>query len=175
MPKYRNHLSSHISFSVKVWHNIQWPILVPVPVPFPHKFCLNKPSATTSASTYFYAIHSSWWWTATLATIHCVKIRMHSSRMRTGRSLTVLCRSLLPGGGGCLLREGGGGCLLHGGLLLGGVYSGGGGLLLGGLLPGGLLVGGGGWYPSMHWGRPPVDRITDACKNITLAHLRCCR
>ena len=29
---------------------------------------------------------------------------MHSSRMRTGRSLTV-CRSLLPGGGGCLLRE----------------------------------------------------------------------
>ena len=42
MPKYRTHLNSHISCSVKVWHNIQWPILVPVP--FPHKFCLNKPS-----------------------------------------------------------------------------------------------------------------------------------
>ena len=57
--------------------------------------------------------------------------RMHSSRMRTGRSLTV-CRSLLPGGGvsapgGCLLPRG---CLLLGGmwsLLLGGwcVWSGG--------------------------------------------------
>ena len=31
---------------------------------------------------------------------------MYSSRMRTGRSLTV-CRSLLPGGGGCLLGGGG--------------------------------------------------------------------
>ena len=40
--------------------------------------------------------------------------RMHSSRMRTGRSLTV-CRSLLPGGG-----------LLLGGLLLGGSAWGGG-------------------------------------------------
>ena len=54
--------------------------------------------------------------------------RMHSSRMRTGRSLTVY-RSLLPEGGGCLL----GGCLLRvgvsapgGGCLLrvGGVCSG---------------------------------------------------
>ena len=43
MPKYRTNLSSHISCSVKVWHNIQWPNLVPVPVPFPHKFCLNEP------------------------------------------------------------------------------------------------------------------------------------
>ena len=33
---------------------------------------------------------------------------MHSSRMRTGRSLTV-CRNLLPGGGVCS-----GGCLLQG-------------------------------------------------------------
>ena len=46
--------------------------------------------------------------------------RMHSSRMRTGRSLTVCC-SLLPGGV-CLLRgggvpgpRGGGGCLVPGG------------------------------------------------------------
>ena len=28
----------------------------------------------------------------------------------------------------------------------------------------------GGWYPSMHWGRhPPVNRMTNRCKNITLA------
>ena len=67
------------------------------------------------------------------------KIRMHSSRMRTGRSLTV-CRSLLPGdvcsgGRGCLLPGGG---LLQGGLLPGGC------LLLGEgcLLPGGCLLGG---------------------------------
>ena len=68
---------------------------------------------------------------------------MHSSRMRTGRSLTV-CRSLLPGGVSAL----------------GGVCSGGG-------LPGQ----GGGWYPSMHWGRPHLwtKWMTDRCKNITLA------
>ena len=42
---------------------------------------------------------------------------MHSSRMRTDRSLTV-CWSLLPGGGG-LLREG---CLLLGGYLLWGFW-----------------------------------------------------
>ena len=77
--------------------------------------------------------------TATLATIHCVKIRMHSSRMRTGRSLTVLCRSLLPGGRGVSASGGGRGCLLHGGLLLGGVYSGG-----GGSPPRGATRGGGG-------------------------------
>ena len=81
--------------------------------------------------------------------------RMHSSRMRTGRSLTV-CRSLLPRGGCCLL----------GGCLPGEVSPG--GVCLGGLLPGG--------YPSMQWGRPPpLNRITDACKNITLAQLRCGR
>ena len=41
--------------------------------------------------------------------------RMHSSRMRTGRSLTV-CRSLLPGGGCLLLGVGvcSGGCVLRG-------------------------------------------------------------
>ena len=51
---------------------------------------------------------------------------------------------------------------------------GGGASFRGGLLLGGSLSQGrsstGGWYPSMHWGRPPpVNRITDACKNITLA------
>ena len=59
--------------------------------------------------------------------------RMHSSRMRTGRSLTVCC-SLLPGGG----------CLVRGGLLWWGVWSGGsapgggGGAWSGGSAPGGL-------------------------------------
>ena len=51
---------------------------------------------------------------------------MHSSRMRTGRSLTV-CRSLLPGGGGSVPR----GCLLPGGVSA-----------LGGLLPAGVCSGG---------------------------------
>ena len=44
------------------------------------------------------------------------------------------------------------------------------------LVPGGVSgLGGvstprGVWYPSMHWGRhPPVNRMTDRCKNITLA------
>ena len=148
---------------------------------------------------------------------------MHSSRIRTGCSLTV-CQSLLPSGcllwgvsalGGCLLWgvSAPGGCLPQGCLLLGGVCSWGvsaprgvsvpggvysrGCLLWGGgvcsrgvgvfLLPGGVCSWGvsapggvcsgvcllprGVWYPNMHWGRhvPPVDRITDACKNITLA------
>ena len=60
---------------------------------------------------------------------------MHSSRMRTGRSLTV-SRSLLPGGGG--LVPGGsapGGCLLPGG-----VCSGGWGSAPGGSAPGGGMV-----------------------------------
>ena len=34
----------------------------------------------------------------------------------------------------------------------------------------------GGVYPNMHWDRhPPVDRMTDRCKNITLPQLRCGR
>ena len=36
------------------------------------------------------------------------------------------------------------------------------------LVRGGCVPGPGGWYPSMHWGRPPVNRITNRCKNITL-------
>ena len=88
-------------------------------------------------------------------------IRMHSSRMRTGRSLTV-CRSLLPGG----VSAPGGRCLLWGGVCSGGVCllwgvcvcSGGCVSALGGvcLLWGGVCSQGGqvsaprGWYPSMH-------------------------
>ena len=76
-----------------------------------------------------------------------VKTRMHSSRMRTGRSLTVCC-SFLPGGG-VLLGRGGAwswGCVPGpGGVLLGpgGCVPGPGGVLLG---PGGFsLVWGGVW------------------------------
>ena len=112
---------------------------------------------------------------------------MHSSRMRTDRSLTVCC-SLLPGGvsawsggvllgpGGCLPLPGGfslvrGGSPWSGGVLLGprGVFS----LVQGGvfsLVPRGALLGRGGspWSGGFS-GDPPVDRITDTCKNITLA------
>ena len=56
---------------------------------------------------------------------------MHSSGMRTGRSLTV-CWSLLPGGGVCSrgIYSGGeclllGGCLVLGSVCSGGVWSGG--------------------------------------------------
>ena len=128
------------------------------------------------------------------------KTRMHSSRMRTGRSLTVCC-SLLPGEEGCLAGLGGfslvrgGVCLVRGVSLPGGVggspWSGGvslpGGCLPG---PGGVSLPGGrgcspwsrgvslpgGWWVSA-WSRggvlrrphPPMYRITDTCKNITLA------
>ena len=68
---------------------------------------------------------------------------MHSSRMRTGHSLTV-CWSLLPGGGVHASR--------------------------GAMLPGGVCASGG--VVSQHALRqtpPPVDRITDTSENITLA------
>ena len=74
--------------------------------------------------------------------------RMHSSRMRTGRSLTV-SRSLLPGGcllWGCVSAPGWGG-LLPGGCLFpkGWCVCSGGMSALGGVsAPGGV------WYPSMH-------------------------
>ena len=92
--------------------------------------------------------------------------------MRTGRSLTV-CWRLLPGGGGP-----GPGVVVSG---LGGVVSGLGvcGVWFGGGGGGGTWSGG--WaVVSQHALRqkpppPPVDRITDACKNITLAQLRCSR
>ena len=87
--------------------------------------------------------------------------RMHSSRMRTGRSLTVCC-SLLRGGG-------------H--LVWGGVCSRGVCLVWGGLLWRGGLLPGGGWV-SQHALRqtplPPYGQA-HACENITLAQLRCGR
>ena len=106
--------------------------------------------------------------------------------MRTGRSLTICC-SLLPGGGVSPWSRGGfslvpGGSAWSGeGEVLPGL---GGGVLLG---PGGvcLVQGGvclvprgvsawsrGGCLPGPRVGSPetpPVNRITDTCKNITLA------
>ena len=51
-----------------------------------------------------------------------------------------------------------GGCLLSGGLLQGGVCSQGGCLPL---VPGGCI-------PACNGANPPVNRMTDRCKNITL-------
>ena len=118
---------------------------------------------------------------------------MHSSRMLTGRSLTVCC-SLLPGGGFsllggvCLVPGGfslvrGGVCLVPGGLPAGGVYlpgPGGGSPWSGGVSawswggsPQGVCLVPGGWcLPGLGgvlWRPPSVYRITDTCKNITLA------
>ena len=121
--------------------------------------------------------------------------RMHSSRMRTGRSQTV-CRSLLRGGGGApsrggFLHWGGspsggvlhlGGFSIQGGSPSRGVLHLGGFSIQGGVLhPGGFSIGGG----CLLWGGlhargglarrtppptpPPVNRMTDRCKNITLA------
>ena len=69
--------------------------------------------------------------------------RLHSSRMRTARALTV-SHSMLAGGEGWVSARGGV-------------------CYRGGLLQGGSEV------------TPPVNRITDACKNITLPQLRCGR
>ena len=93
---------------------------------------------------------------------------MHSSRMRTGHSLTVCWGGVCFQGGVCFrgvsasMGEFASGCLLP----------------WGSLLPGGLLLGvvcfwgvsaSGGVYPSMQWGRHPPHGQTHTCKNITLA------
>ena len=113
----------------------------------------------------------------------CSKTRMHSSRMRTGRTWTVF-QSLLFGGGVT--------CLVGGGYLPGpgrGVWSWGvsgpGGYLtgLGGCLVRGVPSWSQGGVPTWSqggvptWSRgvpgqvlpPPVNRMTHTCKNITLA------
>ena len=82
---------------------------------------------------------------------------------------------LLPGVGGLLCSGGGsacsrGWCLLPGGLLLPG---GGGSALGGGVCSGGVCSGGylllGGCIPACTEADPPVNRMTDRCKNITFA------
>ena len=88
--------------------------------------------------------------------------RMQSSRMRTGRSLTI-CRSLLPGGDllqGGLLR-GGGVCSGVGGLVS--ALGGGGVCSQGGLLLGGWWSAPGGVWPVTNawdlWNFHPKDHI----------------
>ena len=110
---------------------------------------------------------------------------MHSSRMRTGRSLIVCC-SLLPGG---VWSRGGsgpgevwsrGGLPGRGGEVLPGRQRGGfslaGGLVQG--VGGCLVLGGSPWQAEGGFplaggfslaDPPPVNRMTDRCKNITLA------
>ena len=104
---------------------------------------------------------------------------MHSSRMRTGRSLTVCC-SLLPGGGvpglwgGCAWSPGG--CLVPGGGVPGPGEGGGGvpgpGCLVwgggvpgpGGICSGGVCAWSRGGIPACTEADtlpPPVDRILD--------------
>ena len=102
---------------------------------------------------------------------HTVNTRMHSSRMHTARLLPVSpsmhCSGGLPlvPGGVCLWSLGG--CLP---LVPWGVPASG----PGGCLP--LVPGDGGAHSSMHWGRhPPVDRMTDTCKNITFTNFICGR
>ena len=83
--------------------------------------------------------------------------RMRSSRMRTGRSLTV-CWSLLPGGVSATGGSGPRGGVCYRGGLVPGVSAPGGGLVPGGWSRGGLLGGG----ISQHALRQtrPVDRQT---------------
>ena len=93
------------------------------------------------------------------------KTRLHSRRMHTAHLLTTsqhaLCKRVSAKGGiypgGCLPR----GCLPRG-YLPRGVSAQGGVCPGGGCLPGGCL-------PRL----PPVNRITDTCKNITLSQLHC--
>ena len=106
--------------------------------------------------------------------INTYQTRMHSSRMRTGRSLTVFRSLLFPGRGG-LSGPGGGLPAWSGGVPAwsGGVpawsrgvpvWSRGGVPGLGGgtcLVPGGCA-----WSGTPP---PPVSRMTHTCKNITLA------
>ena len=100
--------------------------------------------------------------------------RMHSSRMRTGRTLSVLLLGRGGGvcpGGGCLPRGGWvsarGVGVCPGGCLPGGVSAQGGCLPGGGVCPGGCLPGG--CLPPPESDTPPVDRMTHASENITLA------
>ena len=84
--------------------------------------------------------------------------RLHSNRMRTACLLPLSPSMHCTGGCLPLVRGGvsasgpGGGCLLRGVAASG---------------PGCV-------YPSMQWDRPPpLNRITDTCKNITLPQLHC--
>ena len=108
--------------------------------------------------------------------------RMHSSRMRTGRSLTGGCtwsRGGVPGPEGCTWSRGGVWSQGGGGVCPGGVSGPGGGVCSGGrcLVGGGSGLGGSGpgrgCVVSQHALRqtPPLwtEWMTDRCENMTLA------
>ena len=120
--------------------------------------------------------------------------RMHYSRMRTVRCSGHwgrVSQNALGGGGVSIpactgqgvsaqgLYTWGGVCLggvSSRGVCLGGVYQGGvclGWCLLGGCLPRGYLPKGMSAWGAIH--PTPVDRMTDACENITLLQLNCGR
>ena len=142
-----------------------------------------------TAVTSFYQVQNNF--SISISLFHSVKqsqTRMHSSRMRTGCSLTVCCSLLprgvsvlggvsAPGGGGVCSREGG--CVCSRGLMSAprGVCS------WGGVCSGGGVCSRRGWVSalggvSQHALRqtplPPCGQ-THACENITLAQLRCGR
>ena len=99
---------------------------------------------------------------------------MYSSRMRTARSLTIQGGGESPWQGGLLVWGGllaRGESLCQGGLLAGGSPCWGGVSLPGVSLPGASPCHGGllAWRVSY----PPVDRMTDRCKNITFANFVC--
>ena len=156
----------------------------------------KKYSIFYSSNSYFYIFITARGTLGPNKQLHS-QTRMYSSRMRTGHSLTV-CRSLLPGGGGGWVSAPGGvsapegsapgegvsawGCLLLGGVCSWGVSAPGGVcswgvsalggccLLLGVCSWGGCLLPGGCGIPACTEADiPPVDRMTDRCKNITLA------
>ena len=99
----------------------------------------------TSQMASFQALHCGPTKKTTL--LKSSKTRLHSSRMRTARALTVPPSMLCTGG----------------------VVPGPGGAWSGGVMPGlGSACSRG--YPSMHQGRiPPVNRITHACEKYNLA------
>ena len=89
----------------------------------PQKICTQISKMSTPLASllwlFYFLINVIEFFNKVLMTISTLKTRKHSSRMRTGCSLTV-CRSLLPEGvsapGGCVCsRE----CLLLGGVCLG--------------------------------------------------------
>ena len=155
----------------------------------------NHSSTELFTVTWDLYTYQCWWMREQI-----VRIRMHSSRMRTARGEGGGTWSwgvyLIPGGctwsrevylapggvsgpGGCTWSwEGtwsGGGCTWpQGGLPSpGGVPGPGGGYLVRGVPgPGGRVYLVPGWYQPRY---PPLDRITDARENITLPQLRCGR
>ena len=94
----------------------------------------------------------------------------HSSRMRTARVLTV--SPIMLCAGGWLVR--GGGSAPRGVSAPGGVSALGGSLLLGVSASRGCLLPGI-FQHALRQTRPPVNRITHACENITLPQFRCGR